>query len=178
MHLYSRLPTDLQTALPPLFRARAQKAIYGMAPCVNHEQINKRPISKKFYLVHGLTDNHNDRWMRIFREIRISIKRFVHVARDYLIDVTREGNLSIVLARQERRGETFATMATLPLTMGKIVSPSMAAIMLNDNSDDICNIWNGWRAINAVNNSCEQQVSLVSPVSHYTCCSLRSLEKW
>lgn len=59
-----------------------------MLPCINYQlQINKRPISKKFYLVHELTDNHNDRWMRIFREIHFSIKRFVHVERDYLIDV-------------------------------------------------------------------------------------------
>ena len=75
------------STLPPFFRV--QKAIYRALPCINYYQlrINKRPISKKFYLVHGLTDNHNDRWMRIFREIHFSVKRFVHVERDYLIDV-------------------------------------------------------------------------------------------
>lgn len=116
------------STLPPFFRV--QKAIYRALPCINYYQlrINKRPISKKFYLVHGLTDNHNDAdisWDPLLRK-----KEHVCTRLNAITLSTYKGrNLSIVLARQDGE-KTFATMATLPLTIGKIVSPSMAVITL------------------------------------------------
>lgn len=67
--------------------------------------------------------------MRIFREIHFSVKKGLYTLNAITLSTYKGRNLSIVLARQDGE-KTFATMATLPLTIGKIVSPSMAVIML------------------------------------------------